>query len=75
MLWLYSKCTQLLVIIGEAHIVSKLASIKQLFFTKVDNFPVEVPEKYFADYNDILGGKLDKTYFVGESISIPFTMH
>ncbi|KAF8082317.1 hypothetical protein N665_0834s0008 [Sinapis alba] len=28
------------------------------------DFPSEVPEKYFADYNDIISGKLVKTYLV-----------
>ncbi|KAF2619153.1 hypothetical protein F2Q68_00038223 [Brassica cretica] len=29
-----------------------------------DEFPSEVPEKYFADYNDIVGGKLDNSRLV-----------
>ncbi|KAF8100026.1 hypothetical protein N665_0232s0002 [Sinapis alba] len=31
---------------------------------EADDFPSEVPEKYFADYNYIISGKLVKTYLV-----------
>ena len=44
------------------------------FPTKADEFPSEVPEMYFADYNDLLGGKLDNNCVVCESVSMPFIM-
>ena len=53
----------------------KIGFYQTTFLAKADDFPSEVPEKSFVDYNDILGGKLDKTYLVGESISMPFIMH
>lgn len=53
----------------------KIGFYQTTFLAKADDFPSEVHEKSFADYNDILGGKLDKTYLIGESISMPFIMH
>ncbi|KAF3518398.1 hypothetical protein DY000_02058966 [Brassica cretica] len=36
----------------------KIGFFPTTFVGKADEFPSEVPEKYFADYNDLLGGKL-----------------
>ena len=45
----------------------KIGFFQTTFVGKADDFPSEVPEKYLADYNDILGGKLDNSCLVGES--------
>ncbi|KAL0730424.1 hypothetical protein Bca4012_026517 [Brassica carinata] len=36
----------------------------ELILRKADDFPSEVPGKYFADYNDIVGGNLDNSCLV-----------
>ncbi|CAH8385916.1 unnamed protein product [Eruca vesicaria subsp. sativa] len=53
----------------------KIGFYRTFFVGKADDFPSEVPEKYFADYNDILGGEIDNNYLVSESISILSIMH
>ncbi|KAG2322039.1 hypothetical protein Bca52824_015252 [Brassica carinata] len=50
----------------------KIGFFQTTFVGKADDFPSEVPKKYFVDYNDIVGGKLDNSRLVGESIFIPF---
>ncbi|KAF3487841.1 hypothetical protein F2Q69_00054625 [Brassica cretica] len=42
----------------------KIGFFQTTFVGKADDFPSEVPEKYLADYNDILGGKLDNSCLV-----------
>nr|VDD60056.1 unnamed protein product [Brassica oleracea] len=42
----------------------KIGFFPTTFVGKADEFPSEVPEKYFADYNDLLGGKLDNNCLV-----------
>ncbi|CAH8359641.1 unnamed protein product [Eruca vesicaria subsp. sativa] len=42
----------------------KIGFFPTTFVGKADEFPSEVPEKYSADYDDILGGKLDNRCLV-----------
>ncbi|CAN6974294.1 unnamed protein product [Brassica rapa subsp. trilocularis] len=42
----------------------KIGFFQTTFVGKADDFSSEVPEKYLADYNDILGGKLDNSCLV-----------
>ncbi|CAF1708701.1 unnamed protein product [Brassica napus] len=42
----------------------KIGFFQTTFVGTADEFPSEVPEKYFADYNDIVGGKLDNSRLV-----------
>ena len=44
----------------------KIGFFQTTFVGKADDFPSEVPEKYLADYNDILGGKLDNSCLVSQ---------
>ncbi|CAN7109975.1 unnamed protein product [Brassica rapa subsp. narinosa] len=44
----------------------KIGFFPTTFVGKTDDFPSAVPEKYFADFSDILGGNLDHNCLVGE---------
>lgn len=53
--------------IGDYHTTThpyKIGFFPTTFVGKADEFPTEVPEKYFADYNDLLGGKFDNNCLV-----------
>ncbi|CAN6987774.1 unnamed protein product, partial [Brassica rapa subsp. trilocularis] len=43
----------------------KIGFFPTTFVGKTDDFPSAVPEKYFADFSDILGGNLDHNCLVG----------
>jgi len=47
----------------------KIGFFQTTFVGKADDFPSAVPENYFADFSDILGGNLDHSCLVGESVS------
>nr|VDC60739.1 unnamed protein product [Brassica rapa] len=47
----------------------KIGFFPTTFVGKADDFPSAVPEKYFADFYDILGGNLDHSSLVGELVS------
>ncbi|KAF8094916.1 hypothetical protein N665_0349s0019 [Sinapis alba] len=42
----------------------KINFLQTTVISDADDFPSEVPEKYFAHYNDIISGKRVKTYLV-----------
>ncbi|CAH8354829.1 unnamed protein product [Eruca vesicaria subsp. sativa] len=42
----------------------KIGFFPTTFVAKADEFPSDVLEKYFADYDDIFGGKLDNSCLV-----------
>ncbi|CAF2150191.1 unnamed protein product [Brassica napus] len=44
----------------------KIGFFPTTFVGKTDDFPSAVPEKYFANFSDILGGNLDHNCLVGE---------
>ena len=47
----------------------KIGFFQTTFVGKADDFSSAVPEKYFADFSDILGGNLDHSCLVGELVS------
>ncbi|XP_048604503.1 uncharacterized protein LOC106403891 [Brassica napus] len=47
----------------------KIGFFHTTFVGIADDFPTAVPEKYFADFSDILGGNLDHSCLVGELVS------
>jgi len=47
----------------------KIGFFHTTFVGIADDFPSAVPEKYFADFSDILGGNLDHSCLVGELVS------
>ena len=47
----------------------KIGFFPMNFVGKADEFPSAVPEKYFADFTDILEGNIDSSCLVGESVS------
>ncbi|RID46216.1 hypothetical protein BRARA_I02896, partial [Brassica rapa] len=42
----------------------KIGFFQTTFVGKADDFPSAVPEKYFADFSDILGGNLDHSCLI-----------
>ncbi|KAG2321727.1 hypothetical protein Bca52824_014940 [Brassica carinata] len=59
-------------VVGEYRTTShpyKIGFFPTTFVGKADEFPSEVPEKYFADFTDILEGNIDSNCLVGESVS------
>ena len=47
----------------------KIGFFHKTFVGIANDFPTAVPEKYFVDFSDILGGNLDHSCLVGELVS------